>query len=296
MAWQRRIPFGYQMTGGEIQCCPTESEAVKTIFSLYSGGDAYSKIAERMMQEGIPYHKHTTDWNKHMVKRILENECYLGEKGYPAIIEPEEFLQVQLVRSDKTTFAPAPAYIHPIRDKAICGVCGGRMLRDTRAAGKVRWYCENESCGNRHYIADSNMREALTERLITLAENPQLLDWPMPRHMHELTLEQARIQNEVTRELNKSAPGTEYTKMLIFASAAERYSGLPDDTDHRKLQRMQSRIASQPIDDTICEELLQTAVAQICITADGKLALRLINQNIVEQKEDTPCPQPQIEK
>lgn len=296
MAWQRKIPFGYHMVNGEIQCCTAELEAVKTIFSLYGNGVAYSKIAEEMMRLGIPYHKHTADWNKHMVKRILENERYLGEKEYPAIIEPDAFFQAQLVRSDKTTYSSAPAYIQPIRDKAVCGVCGARMQRDTRAAGKVRWYCESDACGNRHYIADSNMREALTERLITLATAPQLLDWPMPKHRRELNLEQARIQNEVTRELNKSEPSAEYTKMLIFASAAERYSSLPDDTPYRKMIRIQNQLASQPLDETVCEELLQTAVAHICITAKGKLALRLINQSILGEKEDFPCQQPHNEK
>ena len=46
MAWQRKIPFGYTMKKGEIQCSPKESAAVKEIFRLYADGMAYSKIAE----------------------------------------------------------------------------------------------------------------------------------------------------------------------------------------------------------------------------------------------------------
>ena len=74
MAWQRKIPFGYTMKKGEIQCSPTESAAVKEIFRLYADGMAYSKIAAEMMRRGLRYHSHTAEWNKHMVKRILENE------------------------------------------------------------------------------------------------------------------------------------------------------------------------------------------------------------------------------
>ena len=87
MAWQRTIPFGYTMENGAIQCHPAESEAVREIYSRYLDGAAYSKIADEMMRQGIHYHQHTAEWNKHMVKRILENERYLGEKGYPAIID-----------------------------------------------------------------------------------------------------------------------------------------------------------------------------------------------------------------
>ena len=56
MAWQRKIPFGYTMKKGEIQCSPTESAAVKEIFRLYADGMAYSKIAAEMMRRGLRYH------------------------------------------------------------------------------------------------------------------------------------------------------------------------------------------------------------------------------------------------
>lgn len=281
MAWQRKISFGYMMQNGEILCCPTESAAVKEIFRLYSEGMAYSKIADEMMLRGIPYHKHTDQWNKHMVKRILENERYLGEKEYPPIIESAIFMDVQLIKGDKNTYTPCPDYIKPIREKAVCGICGGRMLRDTRASKKVRWYCEKEGCTNRRYIEDEDTRAALTERLDALAQNPDLLDWPLPQQAGELTLDAARIQNEVIRELNKAEPGTEYTKMLILACAAEKYSGLPDDTPCHQMQRLKERIKSQPIDEELRSKIFRTAVQEIQLT-DGGMALRLINGKALE--------------
>ncbi len=281
MAWQRKIPFGYVMENGEILCCPTESAAVKEIFKLYSEGMAYSKIAGEMMHRDIPYHKHTKQWNKHMVKRILENERYLGEKDYPPIIEPETFMRIQLIRGDKNTYTPCPEYIKPIREKAVCGVCGGKMIRDTRASSKVRWYCQTEGCANRRYIEDEDTRTALTERLDALTENPELLDWPIPQQAGELTLDAVRIQNEVIRELNKTEPGTEYTKMLILACAAEKYSGLPDYTPYYQIQRLRMKMISQPMDDDLRNEILQTAVAEIRFTHGG-LELRLINGKSLE--------------
>ncbi len=281
MAWQRKIPFGYTMKNGETLCCPTESAIVKEIFRLYSAGMAYSKIADEMMLRGIPYHKHTSQWNKHMVKRILENERYLGEKEYPPIIEPAIFMNVQLIKGDKNTYTPCPDYIKPIREKVVCGVCGGRMLRDTRASNKVRWYCQTEGCANRRYIEDEDTRAALTERLDALAQNPDLLDWPLPQHGGGLTLDAARIQNEVIRELNKAEPGTEYTKMLILACAAEKYSGLPDYTPYHQMQRLKEQIASQPMDDDFRNRIFRTAVREIQLT-DGGLGLRLINGKALE--------------
>lgn len=282
MAWQRKIPFGYIMEKGEVQCCPAEAAAVKRIFKLYTEGAAYSKIADEMMRQGIPYHKHTAQWNKNMVKRILENERYLGEKEYPKIIEQQLFLSVQLAKGDKTVFTPSPDYIQPIREKAVCGVCGGRMLRDTKSAGRVRWYCENEGCTNRHYIEDLDTRTALNKQLLALAQNPVLLEWPLPQHHAELTLESARIQNEVIRELNKAEPSAEYTKMLILACAAEKYSGLPDYTPYYKMERLREKIHSLPTNKALCNEIFDIAVQTIEWTADGGLRLRLINGKVLE--------------
>lgn len=276
MAWQRKIPFGYIMKNGETLCSSAESTAVKEIFRLYAEGMAYSKIADEMMLRGIPYHKHTSQWNKHMVKRILENERYLGEKEYPPIIELETFMRVQLVRGDKNTYTPCPDFIKPIREKAVCGVCGGRMLRDTRASKKVRWYCEKEGCPNRRYIEDEDICTALTERLDALAQNPDLLDWPLPQQVGELTLDAARIQNEVIRELNKAEPGIEYTKMLILACAAEKYSGLPDYMPYHQVQKLREQITSQPMDEELRSEIFRTAVQEIHFTEVG-LGLRLIS-------------------
>ena len=78
MAWQRKTPFGYQIQNGRITCHPEEAESVRYIFSHYLLGSSYNQIADEMAQQGVRYHQHTAQWNKHMVKRILENERYLG--------------------------------------------------------------------------------------------------------------------------------------------------------------------------------------------------------------------------
>ena len=116
MAWQRKIPFGYQVQNGRINCHPEEAELVRAIFSRYLLGGSYSQIADEMARQGVRYHQHTAQWNKHMVKRILENERYLGMDGYPQLVTDEEFLAVRLRRGEQNTYAPCPSEIIPIRD------------------------------------------------------------------------------------------------------------------------------------------------------------------------------------
>ena len=74
MAWQRKIPFGYAIRNGKEEIHPTEAQAVRDIFRAYLSGHSYSQIAREMERQGVKYHQHTDQWNKHMVKRILENE------------------------------------------------------------------------------------------------------------------------------------------------------------------------------------------------------------------------------
>ena len=83
MAKNRVIPFGYCMKNGVITTDPKEVCAVATIFSEYLSGKSLLQIAKLMESEKIRYNTDSDKWNKNMVKRIIENEKYLGtDKAY----------------------------------------------------------------------------------------------------------------------------------------------------------------------------------------------------------------------
>ena len=129
MAWERKIPFGYCMRQGALDCERTEAETVRQIFFMYLAGHSMKRIAEIIAEQGVPYHKDKPCWNKNMVKRILDNRKYLGEEDYPRIIPDEDFLAAQRVKTDKNKYAPCPTQIVPIKEKLVCGVCGAGMMR-----------------------------------------------------------------------------------------------------------------------------------------------------------------------
>lgn len=80
MAKNRVIPFGYCMINGEITVDFAESKAVIKIFEEYLGGNSLLQIAKLMESEKIRYSEGSDRWNKNMVKRIIENEKYLGNE------------------------------------------------------------------------------------------------------------------------------------------------------------------------------------------------------------------------
>lgn len=286
MAWQRKIPFGYAILRGIVTASPAEADAVRNIYTLYLNGLSYSKIAEEMMRREIPYHKHTPVWNKHMVKRILENQKYLGADGYPRLVADEDFLAAQLLRGDKNVYAPCPAFIEPIREKCRCGACGGRMARDTKSHGRPRWRCESEPCGNRHYISDESLRNTVADQLSELASMPHLLRRTLHAPRKETSLEPVRLQNQINHEFNRADTSPEYLRVLIMACFTEQYNELPDPTPHYKLQALLERLERGPAaDEDTLREIFAQVVRAIRIKADGSVALELVDGQILNREE-----------
>ena len=94
----RYLAFGYKIADGKLCVEETEAELVKAAFSLYAAGKSYSQIAERFTLSGIRYNIDSDKWNKNMVKRIIENNKYIGRNGYPQIIEEKLYLMSDRMR------------------------------------------------------------------------------------------------------------------------------------------------------------------------------------------------------
>ena len=76
----RKQPFGYRMTLGEITILPEEAELVRLIFQGYSTGATLGELTKALCRQEIPYYEGRT-WNKNMVSRILEDSRYIEEDG-----------------------------------------------------------------------------------------------------------------------------------------------------------------------------------------------------------------------
>ncbi len=270
MAWQRKTPFGYQIQNGRITCHPEEAESVRYIFSHYLLGSSYNQIADEMAQQGVRYHQHTAQWNKHMVKRILENERYLGLDGYPRLIADEEFLAVRLRRGEQNTYAPCPSEILLIRDKAVCALCGEKMARDTKSHGRPCWRCKNPECGCSIYLDDSIILELVIQKLKELAKSPERIQLPQAA---PASTDALRIENELALCFNRADINAEYMKTLIMAAAAERYAGLSDPTPAHRLALLRQKLERNPEDEEALWELFGAVIAQVSIGKGGEISL-----------------------
>lgn len=114
---KRTIPFGYMLEKGEAISCKPEAKSLLMIFELYIKGRGYKAIAKRMNDSGIQYHP-SADWNQNMIKRILENRSYLGEKGYPRIITDDIFDAV-MVRKAENAYKGRHKSYEPVRERTV---------------------------------------------------------------------------------------------------------------------------------------------------------------------------------
>lgn len=287
MAWQRKIPFGYMIRDGRLQPHPQEAGAVRYIFGQYLAGASLQTIAEDMTQHGVRYHQHTAEWNKNMVKRILENPKYTGADGCPRLVSDEDFTAAQRHRADRNTYAPLAAEVRPIQSKAVCGLCGGRMDRGTRSRGRVSWRCQNPDCAQVVTISDEALAGLVDGQLRELAQSPHLLTAPKPRPAG-VDMDTIRLRNELTMALNRGADSPEYIKALIFTAAAQRYSRLPDPTHTHELERLRTRLEQAPANADTLAALLTAAVRAVRLTPDKNVELELVNGEIItDAKEES---------
>ena len=116
---KRKQPFGYKMKLGEIVPQTQEAEAVRSIYLQYLAGASFKQLAEQLQTEDVPYDEDKS-WNKNMVARILEDDRYIGEKEFPALIPTEQFHAAQERRKEMR-----PEYKQTPAQKELRKLCGG---------------------------------------------------------------------------------------------------------------------------------------------------------------------------
>ena len=284
MAWQRKIPFGYMIRDGVVQPHPQETDAVQYIFGQYLAGASLLTIAEDMTQQNVRYHQHTAEWNKNMIKRILENSKYIGVDGYPRLVPDEDFTAAQRQRTERSIYAPLPTQIQPICGMAVCAQCGGRLARGTRSRGRVQWKCQNPDCGQSVFLSDEALAGLVDGRLRELAQSPHLLTAPEPQRAAPI-LDAIRLQNELTLALNRGSEKPEYLKTLALAVTAQRYGQLPDPTPAHDLEQLRTRLEQNRANADTLADLLRTAVRAVRLTPEKKVELELVNGTIIAEKE-----------
>lgn len=283
MGWERKILFGYRMEQTRIVREDTEAEIVKMIFERYLNGESLAQLANTLSGQNVRYHAHTPAWNKNMIKRIIEDNRYIGCEDYPKIVDKELFLAVRLLKAEKAKpICPCPELIKPLRGRITCAVCGSIMRRHPSNKRKIRWICQNKECRETAIIQDEEMIDGIGQCLAKLTQSPQLLTVTEAK----TTIpgkDALRLENELTAAFNRGTESLEYMITLIFALASERYNAIPDISVEYEAKKLQKKIADQTID---LDTLIRKAVRRVLLRRRAGVAIELINGVVITYRQE----------
>lgn len=244
----RKVLYGYQIRNGALEIVPEEQRTVSMVFTLYNAGASYQAISGALNRQGVPYCREVPLWNKHKVKRLLENPRYTGKEGYPILVEADIFQTAQEKTAEKNARRRPRGGKPAIARLTSCFrcTCGGKMARmggGWQNSGKLYLRCEG--CGT---TAVTDMEATVSETVRQFREHEQ-----PSCTAYTPSAEVMRLDNAINRGLEQP-DSPEAVMALILQGAAARYACCPEpsaesnrserltETDWRRFQRAVSHI------------------------------------------------------
>lgn len=189
----RKQPFGYKITLGEVVIHAEEARVVRQIFQQYLVGKSLQKLADTLREQEVTYDDGRF-WNKNIIARILEDNRYAGEKGYPKLIEQEQLHAVAEKRAQKA----APP-------------------QKTELQKTLRKLCSKS--------ISTAVEQQVVALLNGLLLTPALIEQP-PRCQ---SYNASSAQMELDEILEQQPIDEEHAKALILKIAAEQYESLGNE-------------------------------------------------------------------
>jgi hypothetical protein len=276
MAQNRYIPFGYRIENGAIAVKPEEAEVVRGIYQRHAEEASYSAIAAELTAADIPYMSDKPVWNKNMVARILQNTNYLGEKKYPAILEPDEKCASQ--KAQKPYTITEPQEIKQIKGLLVCAICGEPVKRRLKSKGGERWFCSADPSHLNTSIKDTTLLKNVHAQLNQLISSPYIIARGT-RESDRLSINIARLQNELDMLMKQEPLDIEGTKDCILRLATEKYA-LRDEDEETERTILKLLESAEPIPG-LNTYLLSRITRRIMVGSRGEVALALKNGKIV---------------
>ena len=281
MGHNRYIPYGYRIQMGSA--LPSEeAEIVRQIYTAYRNGESFQGIANSLRENGVRFDGERCDWNKNRVKRILEDERYIGKSGYPTLLSEDEFRQVQAIiasRRPREYMTPAET---AIRNRVRCAECGRRFKRFAASAARVWWKCEEKECRTDFKITPDMLFHAIASLIDMVIDDPKLLTVPDdPAQGFRPNTETVRVNHEINRLLEKPDADRQTLTSLILKGISVRYAACGADSAPYTTEKLKDAVAIAEPTGRIQPELIEKSVSAILVAHDGRIRIRFINGAVV---------------
>lgn len=274
----RTVPYGYKYENGIIVLHPQESEIVKRICTAYLDGQSLLTIATWLNEEKIEYIPEVIGWNKSRLKRIIEDERYLGKEPYPAILSEENHTAMQRIKESRNTQKDTDRRtdIFQIAVPVKCPICGGRMLRrhDSRYKVQQWWICENDECKTLIKIADSDLLKAINGILTGIT--PERIQ-PTDTSESEPSMAVRRVNNEISRLFDTTDVDKESLRKKLLEGISKRYEDI-DNTPYTTRKIKAELIGNHPTEGV---QKINKTVREIILYTDLTVGIILLNGQFI---------------
>lgn len=249
MGSNRKLPFGYKMGSGRVVIDSTERSWVLHLFSRYNMGVSIRELTEFMNNTAVRYDS-GKPWNKNMVARILADTRYLGDNGFPAVIDAAVFLDAEEKRKKK-----APSVQKTDAQTVLRRKCGCRIT--------------------------PHIEHEVLYLLNCLVRSPERIATPQTPRKHSQRLDMLKAELE---ELISQLPvDEERTRQVLQEIAAEMYADI--DPREYETQRMRRAFQKEEPRSELDANLIAMNISAVLVASNGKVKIRLKNDQIVERGE-----------
>ena len=272
----RNCPFGYQMKNGVYIIVPEENILIQDLFMSYLNGASLKQLSDMAEQTGLKFRENAASWNKNMISRILDNKRYWDGEKDPPILAPDIAMRVANLKQSK---ASPKSEIPFIQKRMTCPLCKKVLQRNGKKSPRVYWNCKG--CQNRFGpITDTELLQAVTEKLLTICRNPQVVEPEQPVD-NSLSIQAARLTNEINQMLDQREVDANRLIPLILECAAAKYKTCSiKESDHLTI-KIKTLFQEYGNDEGLDWELFEQTVKQVILQPDGSIQFRLLNEKIV---------------
>ena len=275
----RTIPFGYKYENGVLAINPPEARTVQKVFAAYLSGEPLSKIAAHLTAKLVEYLPGCWHWDKARVKRILDNDRYIGAGNFPQLISEKQFQMAhQKKESANTNRQPVNEDIKLFKGLTYCHHCGSPMVRrmDSRMEHPVTWKCPQ--CGYFLPLPDEEYKQRVFLLQKKLADNPLLAE-KEEDEIPVTSMETRRLTNEIFRKLDSGNFSEDELVTLALQCAAKNYEAIT--SAQHITDRLTATLLHAGSLSAFDRELFQRTVSEIHLTRKGEILLKLQNGVII---------------
>ena len=227
----RRLPYGYRFDGTTIIIDDIEGKVVKEIYELFCDGVYITKIKNYIKN---------FEMSRHKVKRILEDEVYIGINDLPPIIDEDLFETAQKIKNQRLNEIGKnqdKSYSYAkenFKDKIFCGECGADYHRYKRGEEYI-WNCSHKVfkrkvCCKNISLSDEQIENIWSRIVNKINKNPNLL-----QPQKTISNKNLGRYNALDKEIKMVETGKkEYTQEELIKLIYKRASVMYEMSDYKE--------------------------------------------------------------